>query len=57
MIRLNGDVAAMETNAIAYFLVPENAGDQAAMCGPPCIDRMRSEANGWRNSLRIHHLD
>ena len=54
---LKGDTAETETNAIAFLVEPDNAGDQVAMRSLRYLDRMRREAQGWRISDRIHTLD
>ena len=57
LIRLDGDVAETETNAIAFLVEPEKGVDVVAMRSLRYLDRMRRQANGWRISDRIHTLD
>lgn len=57
IIRLEGDVAETETNAIAFLVEPGNGADLVSMRSLRYLDRMRREASGWRISERIHTLD
>lgn len=55
--RIEGDIAEMETNAIAFLVEPGQAADEVSMRSLRYIDRMRRQENGWRISDRIHTLD
>jgi hypothetical protein len=57
ILRIEGDVAETETNAIAFLVEPGNGPDLVAMRSLRYIDRMRRQKNGWRISDRIHTLD
>ena len=56
-IRLEGDAAETETNAIAFLVAPKDGGDQVAMRSLRYLDRLRREKGGWKISDRIHTLD
>jgi len=57
ILRIEGDVAETETNAIAFLVEPGNGPDLVAMRSLRYLDRMRRQKDGWRISDRIHTLD
>jgi hypothetical protein len=57
IMRIEGDVAETETNAIAFLVEPGNGAGVVAMRSLRYLDRMRREKSGWRISDRIHTLD
>ena len=56
-MRLEGDVAETETNAVAFLVEPANGADLVAMRSLRYLDRIRREDGAWRISDRIHTLD
>jgi 3-phenylpropionate/cinnamic acid dioxygenase small subunit len=57
IIRLEGDVAETESNAIAFLVEPGNGAGLVSMRSLRYLDRIRREKSGWRISDRIHTLD
>jgi hypothetical protein len=57
IVRLEGDVAEAETNALALLVEPGNDGDMVSVRSLRYLDRLRREKSGWRISERIHTLD
>lgn len=55
--RLQGDVAETETYAIAFLVLPGEAGGSVAMRSLRYLDRLRKANGQWRICARRHTLD
>jgi ketosteroid isomerase-like protein len=57
LVRLEGDTARTEINAIAFLVEPGTEGDVVVMRSLRYFDRLRRHEDGWRICHRVHTLD